>query len=96
MSDIPSARLLLNLFAESLEMRGQVDDARVARHALSLMKRRPPARRKAPVQSAVVDDATAETMRAIAHANPNMPITKIAEAFNTNPGRVSEALHEDR
>ena len=57
-------------------------------------RRRPPVRR-APVRSRKVTPQMAAEIRAVAAAEPNLPMADIARRFGVNPGRVSEVLHPD-
>jgi hypothetical protein len=52
-----------------------------------------PARRKAPVRHPPLTKEQKAEIVAFAFANPKLHIQDIAEKFNTNSGRVSEALH---
>jgi len=54
---------------------------------------RNPQVRRAPNESAPLTPALAAEIRTFARANPRMSQRKIAQRFNVNPGRVSEALN---
>ena len=54
--------------------------------------RRTYTKRKAPVTSEPMDEVTASAIRRINEANPEMSAQEIADLFNVNPGRVSEAI----
>lgn len=54
---------------------------------------RQPAKRRAPSTSSRISAKKARLIRAFAESNPDMPLAKIAAAFNVNQGRVSEALN---
>lgn len=57
--------------------------------------RRSPARRKAPTRHPPLTEETKEQIRLYAFNNPDKHLQDIAEEFDTNSGRVSEALHYD-
>lgn len=61
--------------------------------ALSLMYRQPPARPRAPTTKTTMTPNLAKSIRAYARAYPRAHNQDIADLFNVNPGRVSEALH---
>jgi hypothetical protein len=54
------------------------------------------ATRRAATRSPKVTAEMAEDMREYARANPELHQQDIANHFNVNVGRVSEALHHDR
>lgn len=66
------------------ELRGLVDE----------MYRRSPNRR-APVQSDKITPSLAAQIRTYYSANPLMSFQTIADHFNVNPGRVSEAVNRE-
>ena len=59
------------------------------------LRRRPPGPR-APVESTPMTPELAQEIREYADAHPGMSHQTIAEAFNVNHGRVSEAIHGKR
>lgn len=61
-------------------------------HYLAEATRRRPPLRVARVKSRPIDPAVKAAIRAYALAHPNAHAQEIAEVFNVNHGRVSEAL----
>ena len=59
------------------------------------LKRRPPGPR-APVESTPMTPELAQEIREYAEAHPGMSHQAIAEKFNVNHGRVSEAIRGKR
>jgi hypothetical protein len=92
MSDVPAAREIIEAVLPNVSPKV----AKELQQALGMMTRRSPAKRKAPVRSAVVDAATARAIRQFVRAHPLMSVQEVAVRFHTNAGRVSEALHGDR
>lgn len=92
MSDIPEARRLL---AEALPHIPPPWREQVA-EALDLMYRRPPARPRARKKNLSVDARLAASIRLYVASHPNAHIQDVAVLFDTNIGRVSEALHGER
>lgn len=92
MSNIPEARrLLLEVLPHlPLPWREQVAEA------IDLMHRRPPARQRAPNKKLSVDARMAASIRLYVASHPDMHLQDVAVMFNTNIGRVSEALHGER
>ncbi len=56
----------------------------------SLSRRKP--KRQGNVASTPMSDDLRERIREMAMANPDLPQSRIAAAFNVNPGRVSESI----
>ncbi len=52
--------------------------------------------KRAPVRNQRISEDVKQSIRAMAFANPDMHLQDIAEAHNTNTGRVSETLHGKR
>jgi hypothetical protein len=57
--------------------------------------RRPAARRAVPQSRPITPELLAE-MRGYAEQHPRASLARIAQVFDTNPGRVSEALQGKR
>jgi hypothetical protein len=81
---IPEIREELNSLADHYGI------ARLRELAGELTRRSPGSR--APVKSRPMTPALRDAIRAYKRANPDAPQQKIADVFNVNPGRVSEAL----
>jgi hypothetical protein len=56
-------------------------------------KRTSPVRRKAPIKSRELTPQLAIRIRNYARRNPTLSYAEIAQHYNVNPGRVSEAMH---
>lgn len=63
---------------------------------LSEELRRRPSGPRAPATSTTMTPELAQEIREFAEANPGMSHQAIAEQFNVNHGRVSEAIHGKR
>jgi hypothetical protein len=91
MSDIITARQMLLLVADSI--RDREPRAAVAiDHIVEKLMRRTHTKRKSPVSSERMDSDTANAIRVLNGANPEMSAQMIADIFKVNPGRVSEAI----
>lgn len=92
---IPTARAKLLAVADRLEQGtfGRPGTAREIRQIIEdHMYRELPVRR-APRKMRKMDPATAARIRDYAQQHPDLSMLEIANAFGTNPGRVSEALN---
>lgn len=89
MSGIPRARELL------IEALPHIPGPhkRMVAEALSLMYREPPAKPRARSTKTRMTAPLAKSIRAYVRANPSAHLQDVADLFNVNPGRVSEALH---
>lgn len=93
---IPELREALMATADDLEgwrslfRRGEI--AAQLRQVAFEMRRRSPSFRKAPTKHKPLTDTEREEITAMKQAYPDMHLSEIAEAFDTNQGRVSEAL----
>jgi hypothetical protein len=65
-------------------------------NALAAEIGRRPAGSRAPRTSVPMTEKLKNQIRAMKRENPDLPHTRIAEHFNINPGRVSEALKGKR
>lgn len=93
MSDIPAARAHLEAMRD--EMQNAHLDCYVEHinYVLSLMVREKYKQRTSR-QSATITPELADEIRGYAVRHPNLSAQRIANHFNVNPGRVSEALAE--
>jgi hypothetical protein len=91
MSDIPLARKKLRFMCEEMKAArldyyaDQIDDI------ISLMTREKYKKRTSR-QSATMTPELADQIRSYALAHPNVSTQRVANHFNVNSGRVSEAL----
>jgi hypothetical protein len=99
---IPELRPMLLKIAEELET-GMLKRARQEILAMELRQierelwKNPPARKRASVVHHPLSKAEKKRIRQYANgAGENVHLQDIATMFNTNIGRVSEALHETR
>lgn len=91
MSDIITAREMLLLVADSIKDR-EPRAAMAIEHIVEKLMRRTYTKRKAPVSSDAMTPAMAAAIRQVYEANPEMSAQEIADIFNVNQGRVSEAI----
>jgi hypothetical protein len=92
MSDISEAR-------EQLELIAQMADRETAKRIRQVIRRymyRERPVRKAKPQSSGITPELAARIKKTANGNPKMPLQRIAEIYNVNPGRVSEVLNGKR
>jgi hypothetical protein len=75
---------------------GNYEDESAELFELADELRRRPTRSRAPVSSAPMTPELAQEIREYAETNPDLSHQAIAEKFNVNHGRVSEALHGKR
>jgi len=92
-------RTIPELREEIWEIAGRIaakypKEAKNLRAIWSELHRASPTRPRAPVKHRPLSEREAEKVRAYAFAHPNVHLNEIANVFNTNPGRVSEALQE--
>jgi len=95
MSNIPKARELLHDLADALQSSDPPDpyDAgRTLRTITNTLLTREKPTRKAPVKNREMTAKLAREIRAHAKGHPKASHQQIANVFNVNPGRVSEAL----
>lgn len=96
-SQIPEARVQIATLAKKLE-RGQISNVHAAnklRDILPMLHRDPPVTR-ATRRDAPMSDKLAADIRHHAYTHPDWSQREVAEWFNVNPGRVSEALRGQR
>ena len=91
MSDIPAARAHLRAMRDEMEAAHLDYYAEKIDYALSLMVREKYKERTAR-QSATMTPELAEQIRRYSVSHPNVSTQRVANHFNVNPGRVSEAL----
>lgn len=92
MSDITEARKQLELIAK---MADRETAQRIRQVIRRYMYRSPPVRKAKP-QSAAMSPEMVARIKQTAQGNPKMPLQRIAELYNVNPGRVSEVLNGKR
>ena len=92
MSDIPRARELL---IQTLDDESGQLDRELIEEALTLLWRVPPVRKAAPT-SRKMTPKLGEEIRTYASKNPKAAFQDIADKFDVNPGRVSEAMRKWR
>lgn len=92
---IPEARRQLGLIADRLEQGalGRPAMAQEVRNIIDQQMHRESPVRRAPRKLCRMDPDTARLIRHYANNNPEASQLEIANVFNTNPGRVSEALN---
>ena len=95
MSDIATARAILHEVKERLFADGNQQDGMAVSVAIAHMYRRKHRDCRAPASSATITPELRAEIRAYAEANPQVSLTRIAERFQVNSGRVSEALAGD-
>lgn len=96
---IPELRDALGLIADALEARPGLTCSQAAHDLRGIIKelyRRSPARRAAPVKHGPLTDEQKATIKEFAFSTVGMRmhLQEIANHFNTNIGRVSEAVHD--
>ena len=91
MSDIITARDMLLLVADSIKAR-EPRAANAIEHIVENLMRRKYTKRKAPVSSETMTPELAGAIRQVHKANLEMSAQEIADIFNVNQGRVSEAI----
>jgi len=87
---IPEVRARLIQLADSL-LKGEVPYPKDLYDLSEALKRKKPVR-KAKAQSRTMTETLASEIRAYSILHPSLTEAKIANKFNVNPGRVSEAL----
>lgn len=93
MSDIPSARVHLEAMRDEMQNANLDYYVEQINYVLSLMVREKYKQRTSR-QSATMTPELADEIRDYAIRHPNLSTQRIANHFNVNPGRVSEALAE--
>ncbi len=91
MSNIPEARLRLEAIRDEMLAAHLDYYAEDIDHILSLMVREK-YKERTTRQSATMTPELADEIRRYAIGHPNLSTQRIANHFNVNPGRVSEAL----
>ncbi len=91
MSDIPKARSHLEAMRDEMEAAHLDYYVEHIEYILSLMVREKHKQRTSR-QSATMTPELADEIRRYAIGHPNLSTQRIANHFNVNPGRVSEAL----
>jgi hypothetical protein len=84
---------------EQLEIIAQMTDKETAQRIRQVIRRymyRDPFVRRAKPQSSGMTPELSARIRQTAQSNPKMPLQRIAEIYNVNPGRVSEVLNGKR
>lgn len=92
MSNIPLARQRLDEMRVRFLGEGRDEDAAEIEGIIQNLHRVKYRSRRAPHQSQTVTGRLSLEIAEFAKANPQMTTAKIAERFNVNPGRVSEAI----
>ena len=87
---IPQLRKRLLEIADGLD--SAPETAAELRQIVTEMVRSSPTRKRAPDRHPPLSQAQRLDIRRYAERNPDAHLTDIAIRFNTNPGRVSEAL----
>ena len=93
MSDIPAARAHLEAMRNKMEAAHLDYYVEHIDHVLSLMVRKKYKKRTSR-QSATMTPELIDEIRNYAIGHPNLSVQRIANHFNVNQGRVSEALAE--
>ena len=93
MSDIPAARAHLEAMRDEMQNAHLDYYVEHINYVLSLMVREKYKQRTSR-QSATMTPELADEIRGYAIRHPNLSAQRIANHFNVNPGRVSEALAE--
>lgn len=93
MSNVPLARERLRALAEDLDTTDPAVAAVIRDEVLPLIDRRPYAKPRAACRTKTPDGQVAADIRAYVRANPALSTLEVARVFQTNPGRVSEAIH---
>lgn len=93
MSDVPAARAELEDIRAWLSNRGHPDVAERVGKVIGMLKREPFVRR-APSRSRPLTKTLAAAIRVWAEDHEDWTMQQIAERFEVNIGRVSEALAE--
>jgi hypothetical protein len=91
MSDIPLARLLLSDLADDLRLQNP-SAAQIIDMVVSDLMYRTHVKPRAPISSARMTSTLARSIRIMAAHRPDMSAQEIADIFNVNSGRVSEAI----
>ena len=92
---IPELREALNRLADELEAEYSLTAAEELRQMVRELVRASPARKRAPQKHRPLTEREKEAIRKLAFSSKGrkMHLDEIAARFNTNPGRVSEAVH---
>lgn len=91
---IPEIRHRLREIACELRQQGLTDTGDEIWQLAQETIRNSPSRKRAPVKHAPLTLADKAAIRLYAKLNPDAHLSEIASHFDTNPGRVSEALAE--
>lgn len=91
MSDIPLAREILADLADQLRL-SHPSEAQVLDLVISDLLFRKHVKPRAPISSARMTPTLARSIRIMSRSRPKMSAQEIAEMFNVNSGRVSEAI----
>lgn len=91
MSDIPLAREILADLADQIRL-SQPSEAQVIDMVIRDLLYRQSTKPRAPIGSARMTPTLARSIRVMSARRPNMSTQEIAQIFNVNPGRVSEAI----
>jgi hypothetical protein len=87
----PEVRAAILVVADCIN---DTDLADELRGLVAELVRESPSRKRAPVKHAPLTPQVKQRIVACARGNPKWHLADIAAHFNTNPGRVSEALRE--
>jgi len=93
---IPEIRTELHNIAAEIRFHGLDSIADQIHDLAQETIRESPTRRKAPVKHPPLTDAEKQDIVDYAFANPDIHLQEVATKFNTNTGRVSEALAEGK
>jgi hypothetical protein len=91
---IPEIIKRLREIAEQIQIDFPTESGELFEFAEELRRR--PTGPRAPATSTTMTPELAQEIREYAEANPGMSHQAIAEEFNVNHGRVSEAIHGKR
>lgn len=99
----PEPRSIIDVREDMIELAADLERGHVSNtYAAGVLRKLAEAtKRKAPIsvarkRHAPLSDKDRQAIRTYHHNNPELSQLEIANAFGTNPGRVSEALNEYR